>query len=197
MTASIAVDPTQLADLPLIRLVAADDATALGVLYDRHGSAAFGLALRITRDPSLAEDAVQDAFLGVWRNARRYDASRGGVRTWIMAIVHHCSVDVIRRRRPVSELPVDGLAPTSLVQPDIWPEISGILDRDAVAQALEKIGSAQRQAIEMAYFSGLTQMEIALQTGAPLGTVKSRVRLGLLALRAAIAPDTLHWPRSS
>ena len=190
MTASIAIDAAALADVALIDLVTADDPAGLSVLYDRHGSAAFAVALRITRDQSLAEDVVQDAFLGVWRNARRYDTSRGAVRTWIMAIVHHRSIDVVRKRRPVSELPTDGLTPAGLVQPDIWAEIAGILDRDTVARALETLGSAKRQVIEMAYFSGLTQMEIARRTGAPLGTVKSRARLGLLALRAAIAPES-------
>ena len=188
MTASIAVDAAALTDVELIGLVTADDPAGLSVLYDRHGSASFAMALRITRDQALAEDVVQDAFLGIWRNARRYDTSRGTVRTWIMAIVHHRSIDIVRKRRPVSELPTDGLTPAGLVQPDIWAEIAGILDRDTVARALETLGSAQRQVIEMAYFSGLTQMEIARRTGAPLGTVKSRARLGLLALRAAIAP---------
>jgi len=190
---TIEADPGDLAaldDLALIGLVAADDEAALAVLYERHGSTAFGLALRITHDRSLAEDAVQDAFLAVWRNARSHDMSRGGVRTWIMAIVHYRSIDVVRRRRPVSELPGDGPAPANLVQPDIWPEISGILDRDAITQALGTLGSAQRQVIEMAYFAGLTQTEIARQTGAPLGTVKSRARHGLLALRAAMASET-------
>ena len=192
LTTSIAVAVAELADVDLISLVSADDPAGLSGLYDRHGPAAFGLALRITRDPSLAEDVVQDAFLGVWRNAQRYDATRGGVRTWIMAIVHHRSVDLVRKRRPVSELSTDGSLPAGLVQPDIWAEIAGILDRDTVARALETLGSAQRQVIEMAYFSGLTQMEIARRTGAPLGTVKSRARLGLLALRAAI---TFEYPR--
>lgn len=204
MTGSIAAGAAELPDVDLIGLVCADDPAGLSALYDRHGAAAFGLALRITRDPSLAEDVVQDAFLGVWRNAQRYDASRGGVRTWIMAIVHHRSIDLVRKRRPVSELPTDGLVPAGLVQPDIWAEVAGILDRDTVARALETLGSAQRQVIEMAYFSGLTQMEIARQTGAPLGTVKSRARLGLLALRSAIAfeyprgqrPATARQPRA-
>jgi len=180
MTGSIAAGAAELPDVDLIGLVCADDPAGLSALYDRHGAAAFGLALRITRDPSLAEDVVQDAFLGVWRNAQRYDASRGGVRTWIMAIVHHRSIDLVRKRRPVSELPTDGLVPAGLVQPDIWAEVAGILDRDTVARALETLGSAQRC------------------------TVKSRARLGLLALRSAIAfkyprgqrPATARQPRA-
>ncbi len=191
------VEATEVADLALIAGIAANDLAALASLYDRYRSAAFGLALRITRDRSLAEDVVQEAFLGVWRGAARYDARRGGSRTWILAIVHHRAVDVIRKRRPVWELPTsESASPASLVLPDIWSEVAGRLDRDKIVTALATLGAAQREAIELAYFSGLTQTEIARQTGAPLGTVKSRVRLGLLALRDAIAPDSDIRPGS-
>lgn len=181
--------------------IAGGDATALGVLYDRHGPSAFGLALRIVRDRSLAEDVVQEAFLGAWRNAGRYDATRAEVRTWIMAIVHHRSIDVVRKRRPESDLPADGPSPPGLVTPDIWPEVAAHLDSAVVREALAALGPAQREAIELAYFSGLTHKEIAHRTGAPLGTVKGRVRLGLLSLRASLAPDgavhSLHHGRVS
>lgn len=181
-------DPADVEDLALIGGIAANDLAAFASLYERYGAAAFGLALRITRDRSLAEDVVQEAFLGVWRGAARYDARRGRARTWILTIVHHRAIDVIRRRRPVSALPTTGWAsPASLVSPDLWSEVAGRLDRDTITAALATLGAAQREAIELAYFSGLTQAEIARQTGAPLGTVKSRVRLGLLALRDAIA----------
>ncbi len=190
MSGSDDADRTAAADRDLVARIGAGDAEALGFLYDRHGAAAFGLALRIVRDRSLAEDAVQDAFLGVWRNAGRYDASRAEVRTWIMAIVHHRSIDVIRKRRPESDLPTEGRSPAGLVMPDIWPEVAAHLDGEVVREALATLGPAQREAIELAYFSGLTQLEIASRTGAPLGTVKSRVRLGLLAMRASIARET-------
>ena len=194
-TGSAEVGATDVDDLALIAGIAANDLAALAALYDRYRTAAFGLAVRITRDRSLAEDVVQDAFLGVWRGAPTYDARRGGSRTWIMTIVHHRAVDVIRRRRPVLELPTsESSAPPSLVSPDIWTEVAGRLDRDTIIGALATLGTAQREAIELAYFSGLTQAEIARHTGAPLGTVKSRVRLGLLALRDAIAPDNNVWP---
>lgn len=189
LVANDSVAATELSDIDLIGMVAAEDSTGLGLLYDRYRSAAYGVALRITRDSSLAEDAVQNAFLGIWRNPRGYDAARGTVRTWLLAIVHNRSIDIVRRRRAVSELPPEAVTPASLVQPDIWPEVAGILDRDAVAQALARLTWPQREAIEMAYFSGLTQVEIAQRTGAPLGTVKSRVRLGLLSLRSAITED--------
>lgn len=189
LVANDSVAATELSDIDLIGMVAAEDSAGLGRLYDRHRSAAYGVALRITRDSSLAEDAVQNAFLGIWRNPRSYDASRGTVRTWLLAIVQNRSIDILRRRRAVSELPAEAVTPASLVQRDIWLDVAEILDRDAVAQALARLTDTQREAIEMAYFSGLTQVEIAQRTGAPLGTVKSRVRLGLLSLRSAITDD--------
>lgn len=171
----------------LIRL-AAGELEALDGLYDRHSTMAYSIALRITADRSAAEDVVQEAFLGAWRNADRYIEGRGSVRTWLLSIVHHRAVDLIRRRRPTSELPdVVQRVPASLVLPDVWAEVSGRLDQEAILGALESIPPIQREAIELAYFGGLTQSEIAERTGAPLGTVKSRMRLGLRALHDALA----------
>ena len=151
---------------------------------------AYSIALRITSDASLAEDVVQDAFLGVWRNASRYVEGRGSVKTWLLSIVHHRAVDAVRRRRPVVELPErDDLPPPALTLPDIWQEVAGNLDRREIAAAMTTLSDVQREAIELAYWGGLTQQEIAERTGAPLGTVKSRVRLGLLALRRALVGD--------
>jgi RNA polymerase sigma-70 factor (ECF subfamily) len=164
--------------------VAEGDAAALATLYDRYSTLAYAVSLKITRDATLAQDIVQEAFLGVWRNAGRYAAGRGSVRTWVLAIAHHRAIDAIRRRRPTSELP-EGDAPP-LVVPDIWHEVSGRLDREEIRQALETLSPPQREAIELAYYSGLTQQEIAEKTATPLGTVKSRVRLGLLAMRRAL-----------
>ncbi|HET7676600.1 MAG TPA: sigma-70 family RNA polymerase sigma factor [Candidatus Limnocylindrales bacterium] len=177
------------ADADLLAMAAAHDATALTRLYERYRTVAYSLALRITGDAGLAEDVIQEAFLGVWRNAGRYAAARGSVRTWLMAIVHHRAIDALRRRRPADELPDVEMPPPSLVLPDIWPEVAGRLDREAIRAAMDGLAAAQREAIELAYFGGLTQQEIAARTGAPLGTVKSRVRLGLLSLRGALTGE--------
>ena len=171
-------------DEQLLERVAALDPAAVEQLYERYKSMAYALASRITADSALAEDVVQDAFLGVWRNASRYAASRASVRTWVLSIVHHRAIDAVRRRRPTSELPAaDAQPPPALVVDDAWAEVAGRLEREIIAAALEELSPAQREAIELAYFGGLTQPEIAERTGAPLGTVKSRVRLGLLSLR--------------
>jgi RNA polymerase sigma factor (sigma-70 family) len=163
---------------------------ALEALYDRYRAMAFAIALRITADPTLAEDVVQDAFLGVWRHAERYVEGRGSVKTWLLSIVHHRAIDAVRRRRPASELPDPELPPPpQLVSPDVWPEVAGNLDAAEIRTALATLSDVQREAIELAYWGGLSQTEIADRTGAPLGTVKSRMRLGLQALRRALAGD--------
>jgi RNA polymerase sigma-70 factor (ECF subfamily) len=177
------------ADEVLLAQAAGGDPVALTAIYERYKSVAYSLASRITGDAALAEDVIQDAFLGVWRNAGRYSATRGSVRTWLLAIVHHRSIDALRRRRPASELPDADLPPQTLVVPDIWPEVAGRLDREEILAAMAALPEAQREAIELAYYGGLTQQEIAARTGAPLGTVKSRVRLGLLSLRAALTNE--------
>ena len=160
---------------------------ALERLYDQYGAMSFSIAYRITGDRASAEDVVQEAFLGAWRNAARYADARGSVKTWLLSIVHHRAIDAVRRRRPTTELPEnEGSVPAPLVMPDTWTEISASLDRDTVRTALETLPAVQRNAIELAYFGGLTQAEIAARTGAPLGTVKGRMRLGLEALRAAM-----------
>ena len=182
--------PTDDADQAVLALVVAGQLDALQELYDRYRTMAYSIALRITSDASLAEDVVQDAFLGVWRNAGRYVTGRGSVKTWLLSIVHHRAVDAVRRRRPTAELPErEDVPPPALQVPDLWNDVAAGLDREEIAAAMATLSDVQREAIELAYWGGLTQQEIAARTGAPLGTVKSRVRLGLLALRQALIGD--------
>ena len=183
-TASSADD----ADRAVLIRLADGELDALEHLYDRYKTMAYSIAYRITNDPTLAEDVVQEAFLGAWRNAARYIEGRGSVKTWLLSIVHHRAIDAIRRRRPTTGLPdpIEAAVPAALTMPDVWAEVSASLDADTVRDALTVLSDVQRQAIEMAYFGGLTQLEIAERTGTPLGTVKSRMRLGLLAMRRAL-----------
>ncbi|MBA2719712.1 MAG: sigma-70 family RNA polymerase sigma factor [Chloroflexi bacterium] len=182
--------PVDDADQAVLALVSSGQLDALQELYDRYRTMAYSIALRITSDASLAEDVVQDAFMGVWRNAGRYVTGRGSVKTWLLAIVHHRAVDAVRRRRPTTELPErEDVPPPALQLPDIWNDVAAGLDREEIAVAMATLSDVQREAIELAYWGGLTQQEIAARTGAPLGTVKSRVRLGLLALRQALVGD--------
>ena len=170
--------------------MAGPDEGALSDLYDRYQAQMYGLAMRITRDPALAQDAVQEAFVGVWRNAARYATGRSTVRTWMLSIAHHRAIDIVRRRRPTTPLPEIDTTEPALTAPDVWPEVAQTLDRDTVTAAMATLPDAQREAIQLAYFDGLTQVEIAARTATPLGTVKSRVRLGLLAMRRVLEGET-------
>lgn len=178
---------TDEADRAALARISGGELAALEDLYDRYKTMAYSIAYRITNDPTLAEDVVQDAFLGAWRNAARYVEGRGSVKTWLLSIVHHRAIDAVRRRRPTIELPdIDAGLPEALTLPDVWAEVSAGLDAATVHDALVALSDVQREALELAYFGGLTQQEIAERTRTPLGTVKSRMRLGLLAMRRSL-----------
>ena len=184
--------PSGPSDEELLAGLAAGSLEALDALYERYRTMAFGIARRITADDGLAEDVVQEAFLGAWRGSAGFTPGRGSVRTWLLAIVHHRAIDAVRRRRAVVDLPAetDGVrTPEPLVTPDVWHEVAARLDGEIVSAALATLPEAQRSALELAYFGGLSQAEIATRTGAPLGTVKSRIRLGLLGLRRELEPE--------
>ena len=175
------------ADRAVLVRLADGELDALEDLYDRYKTMAYSIAYHITNDATLAEDVVQDAFLGAWRNAARYVENRGSVKTWLLAIVHHRAIDAVRRRRPTIELPdLELPPPVALTEPDVWAEVAAGIDAEIVRRALGELSDVQREAIELAYFGGLTQQEIADRTATPLGTVKSRMRLGLLAMRRSL-----------
>jgi RNA polymerase sigma-70 factor (ECF subfamily) len=174
----------------IARLASGVDEEALSQLYDRYQAMMYGLALRITRDTAMAQDAVQEAFVGIWRNAARYSEGRASVKTWIMSITHHRAIDLIRRRRATAAIPEGDAPGDAFTAPDVWPDVVRAVDAEAVRGAMGTLPAAQREAIELAYFGGLTQTEIAERTGAPLGTVKSRVRLGLVQLRRELEGST-------
>jgi RNA polymerase sigma factor (sigma-70 family) len=189
-----ASDPS---DAELLAGLAAGRLEALDALYERYKSMAYGIARRITADDVLAEDVVQDAFLGAWRSADRDVAGRGSVKTWLLSIVHHRAIDAVRRRRPTTELPAEEegrTTPAALTLPDVWGEVSAGIDRDRVATAVAVLPDAQREALELAYWAGLSQTEIAERLGVPLGTVKSRVRLALVTLRRELTLESAEGP---
>jgi RNA polymerase sigma-70 factor (ECF subfamily) len=177
------------ADEDLMSLVGLGDAAAFAVLYDRHGRAAYSLAYRMMGEKQAAEDLTQEAFIKVWRSAGGYRAGRGSVRTWILSIVHNRSIDQIRalasRRRTQEK--VEAEAPRS--QPsEAFAEAWRSAQRDEVREALGTLPSEQLEILELAYFSGHTQVEIARMLGLPLGTVKGRTRLGLKKLGGIFQP---------
>ena len=179
----------------LLDRVGRQDAGALEQLYDRFAADAFGMAIRVLRDRSLAEDALQETFMGIWRNAARYRADMGSPRGWIIAIARNCSIDILRKRRGVTVELTPGIT-RGLPGPDLWAEVSERLDRTMLLEFMALLPDPQRRAIELAYLNGLTHTEIAVATGIPLGTIKSRVRSGLLALRRMIELAAADVPRS-
>ena len=172
-------------------LVGSGDATAFAVLYDRHGRAAYSLSCRMMGEKQAAEDLTQEAFLKVWRSAGGYRAGRGSVRTWILSIVHNRGIDQLRslasrrRAQEKSEAEAPGSQPSEAFA-EAWRKAL----RSEVREALYTLPSEQLEILELAYFSGHTQMEIARMLDLPLGTVKGRTRLGLKKLGGLFRPHT-------
>jgi RNA polymerase sigma-70 factor (ECF subfamily) len=176
-------------DRRILGLVARGDGRALGDLYDRLGGLVFSLVLRIVDDWSEAEDLVQEVFAQVWRQASRYDSSRGTVAGWLVTIARSRAIDAVRARRARGGTPPGGgdrPAPESSSGPDVETAILELEQRNRLRGALASLPLLQRISIELAYFEGLTHAEIARRLDEPLGTVKTRIRLGLLKLRDAL-----------
>jgi RNA polymerase sigma factor (sigma-70 family) len=175
-------------DAALVARVAERDGTALEALYDRYGRACYSLARRVVADDTLAEDVVQEVFLTVWRDASRFERSRGALAGWLLSIAHNKAVDVVRREENHRRRnnPHETIAlletPATVVHDEVW---SG-LRRDRVLLALDELPAAQREALALAYFGGYTQREIAGITSTPLGTVKTRMLLGMRRLRESL-----------
>ena len=182
-----------LSDEALVLLAARSEESALAELYDRYGRTAYGLALRILRDQALAEDAVQEAFLAVWRTASKFVPERGKASTWILTLVHRRAVDAVRReqRRRTDSLERAPEPSVEGVDEDAWLR----LQRERVQDALRRLPDAQREALELAYYGGLSQSELAERLGQPLGTIKSRMFGGLSRLRELLGePGTeVSW----
>ena len=175
-------------DEQVLEAVGRGDDDALGVLYDRFGRPAYRLAFRILRDRALAEDAVQEAFLAVWHSADAYKRERAKPSTWILTVVHRRAVDLVRREQSRRGEPLE-----SAPEPASGPadEDAVLRDRRAAVQAARtELPGEQRQALELAYYGGLTQSELAERLGVPLGTVKSRMFAGLGRLRELLAAET-------
>ena len=179
-----------LSDEALVALVARSDDFALAELYDRLGRVAYGLALRVVRDPALAEDVVQEAFLGVWRSSGRFVAERGKARTWVLTLVHRRAVDLVRREELRRAEPLTA-APEGATQATDEQAWLG-LQRAHIQDALKRLPDQQREAIELAYYGGFTQVELADRLGEPLGTIKSRMFTGLARLRDLLAEAGLE-----
>jgi len=193
MTRTMPRELAHLSDEAVVALAARSDEVAFAELYDRYGRVAYGLALRVLRDEALAEDAVQEAFLAIWRGAAHFIPERGKASTWILTLVHRRAVDLVRResRRRTEPLEDTAIAGTSGSAEDVaWLR----LERERVQAALRQLPDPQREAIELAYYGGFTQSELAERLGQPLGTVKSRMFAGLSRLHELLdAPKGGTW----
>jgi len=175
-------------DQVAIEQMARGNQSALGELYDRHGRLIYSLALRVLRDQGDAEDVVQEVFLQVWREAARFDLTRGNVVAWLVMVTRSRAIDRLRRRQARPQLAAK-LEPDNRV--DAGPRVDVQMEWQSraaeVRRALETLPLLQRVAVELAFFDGLTHAEIAEQLEVPLGTVKTRVRQGLLKMRDCLA----------
>jgi RNA polymerase sigma-70 factor (ECF subfamily) len=174
---------------------------ALAEVYDQYGRAVYALSLRILGDPAAAEDVTHDVFLKLWRRPEHYRVDRGSLRSWLLAVAHNRAIDVVRRGRTAMQvlafdragqeaLRHDVVAASDPV--DLAEHAAQVEDASRVRRALAQIPPAQRQAIEMAFFEGKTHLEISAELGEPLGTAKTRIRLGMRKLRSLLDEDHLH-----
>jgi RNA polymerase sigma-70 factor, ECF subfamily len=177
-------------DAALIRRMVDADETALGALYDRWVRSLYSLVLHLLRDPDEAEDVVEETFWQAWRKADSYEPSKGAVSTWLLTIGRRKALDRLRARKRNREDSIEGesgFADLPSGSPDPESQAEGSELREHVRAALRELPSEQREVLELGYFSGLSQAEIAEKTGQPLGTVKTRMRLAMQKLREPLS----------
>jgi RNA polymerase sigma-70 factor (ECF subfamily) len=168
-------------DLATVTAMKSGDQSAVAELYDRYSSLVYAVALRILGDTGAAEDVLQEVFLQLWRNPGAFDSARGSLGGWLAVIARNRAIDMLRRRKPVTDIEDVVLS----VAPDLVAEADRSRAAEKVRGVLGAMPALQRGALEMAYFEGLSHSEIATKTGEPLGTIKTRIRAGLIALRKA------------
>jgi RNA polymerase sigma-70 factor (ECF subfamily) len=189
------VDLRLLADEDLMQLVRQGDPRAFELVYERHATAAFSLAYRMTGRRGAAEDVVQEAFLSIWRAGARYDHTRGSVRTWVLGVVHHRAIDVLRRnlRHDKRRASDEGIEERFEAAERTDVQAARRQEAAEVRNALAELPAEQSKAIELAYFGGFSHSEIASMLQTPVGTVKGRIRLGLEKLRGRLG-DVMEAP---
>jgi RNA polymerase sigma-70 factor, ECF subfamily len=176
-------DTNATSDLALVTAVRSGDQDAMAALYHRYSPIVYSVALRVLQDTGAAEDVLQDIFMQLWRNPGAFDASRGNMGAWLAVIARHRAIDRLRRRRPENDIEDVVIS----VELDLATEADRSRTLDKIRAALRTMPPPQRSALEMAYFEGLTHVEIAEKTGEPLGTIKTRIRTGLFSLRKVLA----------
>jgi RNA polymerase sigma-70 factor (ECF subfamily) len=176
-----AIPDSARSDALLVSAIRSGDEAAMAELYDRYSGVVYSVALRVLGDTGAAEDILQEVFLQLWRNPEIFDADRGSLPGWLAVIARNRAIDSLRKRRPEDEI-TDVVVS---VQPDMVRGVEWSRTLDKIRVAMGSMPTPQRSALEMSFFEGLTHTEIAKKTGEPLGTIKTRIRAGLLALRKA------------
>jgi RNA polymerase sigma factor (sigma-70 family) len=187
-------DPSteHLSDHGLLALTARGDRDAFARLYDMYGGTAYALALRIVRDRELSADVVQDAFLTVWRQASTFDPARGQPSSWILTLTHHKAVDMVRREQRRRTEPLEAGAELVDSAPPVDEKAWQGVAREQVRQAMEKLPDPHREVLELAYFAGFSQSELAERLSLPIGTVKSRTFAAMTSLRRLLSESGLN-----
>lgn len=181
-----------LEDLELLAKIGEQDRQALAALYDRYGRRVFALAVRMLNDPLGSEEVTQDVFMSVWRRGASYTSKKGKFTTWLFSITHNRTIDELRkRRRDRSRENADIDDHLNIQSGDISPADAAVARSEyaKIRAAMERLPVEQKSVVELSYFKGLTQTEIATKTGQPLGTVKTRMRLALKKLRTALSAE--------
>jgi RNA polymerase sigma-70 factor, ECF subfamily len=168
-------------DLAIVTGLKAGDQSAMAELYDRYSSVVYAIALRVLGDTGAAEDVLQEIFLQLWRNPGAFDGARGSLGAWLAVIARNRAIDSLRKRRPETDIEDVVIS----VAPDLANEAERSRAAEKIRRVLGTMPAPQRSALEMAYFEGLSHSEIAAKTGEPLGTIKTRIRAGLMVLRKA------------
>ncbi len=172
-------------DQELLQAIQRQNVSALEEIYNRYGTVAYSVAVRTLGDRTLAEDVVQEVFLNLWRNAGKFDAAKGNVKSWLLACTSNRAIDFVRQRQGKTRFDVEIDQTAHMVTgPDPWHEVVANIDHAMLKNAMQTLPEEQRKTLEMAYFQGYTQAEIAEVMGVPLGTVKGRTRLALDKMRS-------------
>jgi RNA polymerase sigma-70 factor (ECF subfamily) len=173
-------------DAALLEAVAEGSQDAMAAVYDRYSRIVYCIALRVLREPALAEDVMQEVLLQVWKRPQSFVAQRGNLGAWLGVVTRNRSIDVLRKRSPLDQLdPLDEIRLPDLRDMALTAEKSWLMDK--VLLALEALPNEHKAALELAYFDGLTHTEIAEKTGTPLGTIKTRIRTALMTLRKTLS----------
>jgi len=176
------IDGGEASDLSLVARVRARDESAMGALYDRYSSLVYAVALRVLGDTGAAEDVLQEIFLQLWKKPAAFDSARGSMGAWLSVIARNRAIDALRKRKPETDVEDVVLS----VETNFAENVDRGRALVKIREALKTMATPQRSALEMAFFEGLTHSEIAEKTGEPLGTIKTRIRAGLLSLRSAV-----------